>query len=187
MFHKMIYKNYQSRPIVKRNKNLYNVFMKKYSQCTKKNIVIYHSGKGISEIDDLIFDPSNGKLKAIITKNNQILYFSDIIEWKIKVYIHSELLIKEIDDCKDIQKILSTNISIMGNKVINENNIVLGICEDILFCEKTGIITQFQVKKYFAMIIPQRVFLISYFDVIEIKEDHILVKGNYVNDVVPQE
>jgi uncharacterized protein YrrD len=159
--------------------------MKNYSQCIGKEITELHSGEILNNISDLIFNTDKSKLKALITTDNKILYFSDITEWKIRIYIKDNILFKNLNECKDIQKILNKNISILGTKVENEDGVFLGYCENFYFNEKTGYLVQIYIKYYFFNLFPIKRFLISSTDIIEITEKKIIVKSTNIKDALP--
>ena len=159
--------------------------MKNYSQCIGKEITEVASGNRLSNISDIIFDTEKGILKAIVNSENNILYLKDISEWKLRIYIKDSILFKNLDECKDIQKILNKNISILGSRVENEDGVFLGYCENFYFNEKTGYLVQIYIKYYFLNIFPIKKLLISATEIIEITEKKIIVKSTNIQDALP--
>jgi uncharacterized protein YrrD len=159
--------------------------MKLYSQCIGKEIRESSTGKVLSTISDLIFDTDRAILKAVITREDKVLYFSDVSEWKIRVYIKDEIFFQNINSCKDISNILEKKTAIIGARVENDDGVFLGYSEDFSFNEKTGSLIQIVVRSYFLNIIPTKKLLISATDILEITEERILVKSTKVKNAVP--
>ena len=159
--------------------------MKLYSQCIGKEITESSSGKVLNTISDLVFDTDRAVLKAIITRADKILYFSDVSEWKIRVYIKDEILFQDINECKDILNILEKKTAIIGARVENDDGVFLGYCEDFIFNEKIGSLAQILARSYFLNIIPIKKLLISATDILEITKERILVKSTKIKNAVP--
>jgi len=122
----------------------------------------------------------------VINNDFQVLLFSDILSWKNNLYIKSDLLFHDQNNTPHIQSILNQKISILGNRIINEDSKLLGYCQDIIFDEKNGIILKLLSQKYFLDIIPTKKFLIDFSEIIIIKKRHILVKSTAIKDAVPE-
>lgn len=156
--------------------------MKKLSSCIGQLVCEESSGHPLAKIIDTLFEPHTGKLVGLILDNNMFLYFQDIQAWKIKIYIKSSLLFQDISKQKDIINLLEKNISILGNNIKDTNNLELGYCEDVIFDEKNGIITNLLCRNYLLKIIPLGLLLISHSQILEINSRHILVKSTAIQE-----
>ena len=159
--------------------------MKYYTSCIGAEIVEYKTGAPLARVSDLIIDTDSGILKSILTNTDQILPFGDIYRWGARIHIKSDLFLRSFDNSPETIKVLEKGIPIIGNKVIDNNDTFLGYCEDLSFHEKTGALISIFSKKSFLEIFNVKRFQISSTEVIEMKEDAILVKSTEIKNAVP--
>lgn len=165
--------------------SFYNTCMKYYSSCIGTEIVEYKTGIPCAKISDLIIDTDTGILKSILTNTNKVLPFVDIYKWGSRIHIKSDLFLRDLEKAEETLKILNRNISIIGNTVTDSNGTFLGYCEDFSFHEQTGAMTTIFSKKSFLEFFNVKRFQISSTEIIEIKEDAIIVKSTEIKNAVP--
>jgi len=158
--------------------------MQNYLNCIGKYLTEEKTGKKIALIIDLIFNPDNGKLLAVLANNNKIVLYENISTWKINIYIKSSILMNSIEETSNIAAILNKKISILGNKIKTESNTFLGYCENIIFDEKIGLLTSIIGRKYFLGFIPLKKFPINYSNIVKIEKDQIVVKGTEIKEAI---
>lgn len=149
-------------------------------------IVELKSGLTLAKVNDLVFDTDKGLLKAIITNFNAVLLFSDVEKWGTKIHIKSDIFLHPFEEVQSVQRILERETSILGNKVLDENGVFLGYCEDFYFHEKTGALISIVTKKSFLEIFFVKRLIISSNEILEITKDYIRVKGTQIKNAVPE-
>ncbi|MDD5731368.1 MAG: PRC-barrel domain-containing protein [Patescibacteria group bacterium] len=114
------------------------------------------AGKKLDAIKDIIVDPENGKVLALLIKKqffwgrNRVVTFKDIVEFYADgVLVKDRDSIVEVLEVFKIKDILDKKVPLLGSQVLTQNGQKLGILEDFLFDTQFQNILTLVVKKRF--------------------------------------
>lgn len=153
-----------------------------YTHTLGAPIVRYSDGLQLAKVQDLIVDAESGKIEAVWVKKggswfqNAIITVSEILEWKIKVYVQDEEVFADPEDLIRVQKILDAGIPIYKNHVYTKAGEYLGSVADFSFDTKSFAISQLYTIKYLFGLFPIERRVIPKKEIIEILADRIIVK-----------
>lgn len=138
------------------------------------------SVRPITSIKDLVIDPENGKIIALVVdlSRNLVITPMDIISWYEGVKIHSSNDIVDAGDILRVQNVQQEGIRIHRNKVETKDGKYLGKVFDFAIEPKSLILNKLFVAKDFLGIVRYDSRIISYSSILEILPDKIVVKND---------
>lgn len=158
--------------------------VKYYSSAIGTEIIETKTGETLAKVSDLIIDTETGVIKSILTHHGKVLYFRDVLKWGRRIHIQSDILFREIEDSKETMRILEKETPIIGNRVVDTNDVFLGYCEDFSFHEQTGALLALFSKKSFLEFFQVQRFSIGINNVLEITPEKILVQSLEIKDAL---
>jgi uncharacterized protein YrrD len=156
-------------------------------------IITVNEGKEIEDIDDIIYDPKDNRVKALLVAPGGV--FSDAKVLLIEdakgigsdaVLVQSADSLKNAADIKEpVSSIAQGNTYLTQNKVVTEEGKNLGIITDVYFDNQTGQVEEFEVSQGLEDIKSGKK-KVKIADVITVGEDAVIVKG-YTEEKVAQQ
>jgi len=148
-----------------------------------KNLVGTHiyrdDGKRpITTVEDIVIDPENGKMLAVVVNRNKVIAVRDIISWGDIVKIHDPRDIVDSDEILRVENVLNSRIKIVGSRVVSEDGSFLGKVIDYCINGDTLSLKKLYVSKSFLGMVRYggRVILAKH--IVEILPKKIVVKNN---------
>lgn len=128
---------------------------------------------------DILIDPENGGVLGIaLLMSKKIVAPIDIRSWTIEgVKVVDESAIIERDEIIRLHDFSKDRVRIFAKPVMKEDGKILGIVHDFVIDTEVGQLKQIYVaKKLLFFTLEKRI--IDYREIIEIKEDRIIVKND---------
>jgi len=162
-------------------------------------IISLDSNRILGTLNEIIIDPENGKILGLLVNagilgKKKAVSFNDIYDWTPQgIMVRDDEAITNIDDLVRIKKIVEEKISIIGSKVVTENEKKLGKVVDFVINTDLGILVKIYVEKpglktYFGdlLIIPaNRIIAIKPKKII-VREEALLEETDEEEEVVGQ-
>jgi uncharacterized protein YrrD len=156
-------------------------------------IITINEGKEIEDVDDIVYDPTDNRVKALLVAPGGL--FSDakvILTEDVTAIGEDAVLVESRDVLKDagevkgpVSSIAEGNTYLTKNKVISEEGKDLGTITDIYFDNKTGLVSEFEVSQGLEDIKSGRK-RIKITDIITVGEDAVIVRG-YVEEEIQKQ
>ncbi len=142
--------------------------------------VFEDGARPITTVKDLVIDPENGKVVALLVNQSKNLVISpmDIISWYENIKIHSHSDIIDADDVLRVQNIQKSGSHVYRNSVFTKDGKYLGKVIDYSIEPKSMMLNKIFVAKEFLGLLrfDSRVF--GYNNILEILPDKIVVKND---------
>lgn len=142
---------------------------------------VYDEGiRPITSVKDLVIDPENGKVVALVVNlsRNLVVAPMDIVSWYEGIKINSSDDIVEGDDILRVQSIQQRGIRIFRNKVETKDGKYLGKVFDYGLEPKSLILSKLFVAKDILGLLRYDSRVIGYNSILEILPDKIVVKSD---------
>lgn len=154
------------------------------------NVFTLDKGEKIEDVDDIIFDPKENKVRALLVKSKGLLSDSKVILLddiksigKDAVIINSEEALKNASDVPEpVSSIANDGVYLTKTKIVTEDGMNLGNVSDIYFDSKTGQVEEIEVSQGGLKNIQEGTKRIKVSDIITVGKDAIIVKG-YAKEV----
>lgn len=147
-----------------------------YSESIGMPVVVEYYDRPLDFVHDFIIDPENGKIVAFLLSRNKIVSPLDVIDWGQGLSMSDESYITSIDEVLRAKIVREQRISIIGQRVITENNEYIGRAHDLSFNAATFTLHQlfvsrgFFIIRWFQTIIPAA-------NIVKITAKHIMVRS----------
>lgn len=150
-----------------------------------KKVLSVLEGKEFAEVDDIVYDPQENKVKALLIdpggwfSDAKVVLFEDVQSMgKDDILVESEKVVKKASDVsKKISGITNDNKHLTHTKIITEDGTKLGRVTDILFDPKTGKVEEFEVSKGGLLDFASGKKRVHVSDIITVGTDATIVKG----------
>jgi len=156
--------------------------IKTYKEILWTPVYVDDEIRPVSTIKDLVLDPFNGSLVAVIVNKNKNLGFApmDLVYWDGKVKIRDASCIFDVSEILRAEEILKKDIKIIRNKVFDEDGAFLGKVSDYSFNTNPSILTltSITVTQDFLGLINFEKRLIPAKNIVEILTEKIIVKSD---------
>ncbi|MEK9132983.1 MAG: PRC-barrel domain-containing protein, partial [Patescibacteria group bacterium] len=152
-----------------------------YSEFIGMPVFSEYSSSPLALIKDAIIDPENGKLLALLVKNNHIIVPMDIERSTTSaIFIADNDRILPVDDVLRVKMVLSRHISIPSAKVITEkNHEYLGRVTDFEIDTTHMVLANIHVAKQFLFLhFNERI--IDFKHIVRIEKHSVIVKEQAV-------
>lgn len=152
--------------------------MEKYYRQTVGSPVLTSAGESLTRVRDIILDVDTGRVVGffVMKEKDKVVAPSDILEWNSTIVVHDANDIVEADEVIKIAEVLEKGVTLMKKKVYTKSGDYVGKVLDYgmnnKFFELTCIIT---AQSFLGLIFWDR-RIIAAKDIIEIKEDRVIVK-----------
>lgn len=157
-------------------------------------VLTLQEGKEIEEVDDIIYDPLENKIKALLVdpggwfSDAKVVLFKDIKSiGKDEILVNSQDAVAKASDVSErISGIAKENKHLTHTKIVTEDGKKLGKVSDVYFDDKTGEVIEFEVTQggLFDLASGKKKLHIS--DIITVGEDATIVRG-YTQEEVKQQ
>ncbi len=149
------------------------------------HIVTLDDGKKIGKVHDIIFDPVQNKVRALLLdeggwfSSSKIIAIEDVKSIGADaVIIDNEEVIKKASEVSErVESITKDNNYLTKSKVLTEEGTELGIVTDMLFVLPDGRVTQLEVSEGLLKSLQSGKKYIAFKDIITVGEDRIIVKA----------
>lgn len=151
-----------------------------YSKIVGTPIFEEDFGRPVTTIKDLVIDPENGKVLALVVdiSRNRVIAPIDIYSWTEVIKIHNGEAIIEGSEILRVDSVQKSGAKVIRNKVFTKDGVYLGrvvdytidstgLCLDKIFSAKVIL----GMLRYDSRIIPAK-------NILEILPNKIIVKGN---------
>lgn len=134
----------------------------------------------LTSVKDLILDPENAKVIAIVSDVNRNLIISpiDIVSWKNVIKINSGDAIIDGNEVLRVEAIQKKGIKFIGNNVETVDGKKLGNVVDLSINVNTFDLKRLYVSKTFLGLIRIESRIIPVSNIIEVLADKIIVKSD---------
>lgn len=157
-------------------------------------IVTLEKGKILGNVNEIIFDPQNNQVKALLVDaggwftNARIILYEDVNKiGKDAVIVESENIIKNASEVQErITRILKGDNYLTTNKVVTEDGAEIGNVSDIFFDEPSGKVLELEVSQGTAENIKSGKKRVKVSDIIKVGEDVTIVRGYVEEDFEKQ-
>ncbi len=162
--------------------------MDRYYSQTIGSAVLTTTGIPVARIVEIVIDTDTGKVAGFLLspRGQYVLATNDILFWDQHIFVHDEEDILETDEIIKVQDILKKNISILRKKVFTKNGRYLGKVYDIGINPKLFVLTKLAVAKNVLGLFPFDEKIIAHKNILEIKNDRIIVKDVDAKERVPE-
>ncbi len=152
---------------------------KLYSNVIGSPIFEGDSPTAFSTVKDIVMDPENGKMLALVVnlKKNLIITPMDIFEWKMAIKIHNHDVVTEAEDVLRVAEVQKGGIKILNNKVETEGGDAIGKVFDFTVDSDAGHLVKIYVAKTHFGLFRGEAKIISTKHIVEIKKGKIVVKS----------
>jgi len=152
--------------------------MDRYYSQTIGTTVLTTSGIAVGRIAEVVIEPETGKVVGFLlgSRSQNVIAPNDIVFWEDQIFIHDEDDILETNEILNVQHTLQKNIPIMQNKVYTKKGTLLGKVYDVAINPKLFVMTKIVVAKNILGLFPYDEKIIVHGDILEIKQDRIIVK-----------
>jgi sporulation protein YlmC with PRC-barrel domain len=161
---------------------------KLFSHLLGTEIINSQNGKRIARLNDLIIDPENGKILAIVINPNKNLIISvlDIVKWGKSININDPHSIIDGFEILKVKKIEEDEIKVLNSTVKTEDGKTIGNVQDYYIETDIGNLSKIITSKKFLFInFDERIIDIK--DIVEIKKDLIIIKDDFKTIKIPKE
>ena len=151
-----------------------------FSKVINTEVINAQNGKRLARLHDLIIDPDNGKIIAIIInpKKNLIVSILDISKWGNNIQVNDPHAIIDGFEILKVKKIQEEEKKIIGSSVKTEDNDYIGKVHDYYIETDLGNLSKIITKKHFLFFnYDERI--IDFKDILEIKKGEIIIKSDY--------
>ena len=111
-------------------------------------------GRKIATADDILYDASEQRVKAITVGNTtdsdvRLIHFADIKDIGVDaVMVESEAAIKNLSEVgKPMERMVKDKLYLTNTMVITEDGVELGKIADFSFDPKTGVVTEIEITQ----------------------------------------
>lgn len=153
---------------------------KLFSQIIGTEIINAQNGKRIARVKNLIIDPKDGKVLAILINANKNLIISilDIIKWGKTIQINDPHSIIDGFEILKVEEIQEKEIEILFSIVKTEENEYIGEVYDYYVETDTANLSKILTRKRFLFVhYDER--LIDFKDIKKIDKKTIIIKENF--------
>jgi len=135
----------------------------------------------LTTVKNLVIDPENGKLVALVTDvhRNRIVSYMDIISWGRVVKVHDGDSIIDGNDVIKVEKLQKEGFEMIGAKVETKKGEVLGKVYNYYMNTSIMNLQRICTAKGFLGLLRYETRVISAGDIIEMKRGKIIVKNNF--------
>jgi sporulation protein YlmC with PRC-barrel domain len=154
-----------------------------YSHIIGHQVCRIQDGEVLGLVIDFIINPEQGKIEGFWVRTvglfgrKMILPAKDIVEWKVKLYVHDENSFCEPADLVRLADILENEITVYNKKVITTTGIYIGRVYDFNFeLESCHLLNFFIVKKLLFFTLQRRIVPLK--EVVEINQEAIIIKSD---------
>lgn len=153
---------------------------KLYSNVVRAHVGEYDTRRAITTVKDVIIDPENGKLLALIVdlRKNLIVAPIDIVFWTDRILISGHDAIIEASEVMKVAEVLKKKIRIFKACVETENGKYLGQVIDFSIGNKDFALKKLFVAKGFLGLFHYENRVIPWKNIIEILPEKIIVKND---------
>ena len=156
----------------------------KATKIINNKVLTLNSGAEIAKVHDVIYDPRENKVKALVVDEGgwfsdaKVILISDVKNiGEDAVVIESEELIKKTSDVEQkVSNIANNNDFLTKTKIVTEDGKELGHVTDLFFDDKTGIVSQLEVSGGILENAKSGKKVIEIADIITIGHDATIVK-----------
>lgn len=134
----------------------------------------------LTTVKDVLIDPENGKLLALIVNVNKNLVVvpMDIISWHDSIHIHHHDNIVEANEVLRVAEVMGSGIHIFGNKVETKGGKLLGKVFDFSIGSEDLVLKKIYVAKEFLGLVRFESRIIPSRNIIEILPNKIVVEND---------
>jgi uncharacterized protein YrrD len=159
-----------------------------------KKVTSIQKGKNIEDVDDLVYDPSEGKVKALLVDTGgwfsdaKVILFEDVKSFgKDAIVVESDDVIKKASDVPQrIAHIAKDDTYLTKTKVMTEEGMELGQVTDIYFDPNSGKVSELEVSQGAFKNVASGKKRVQVSDIIKVGEDVTIVKSSALSDVESQ-
>ncbi|MFO0704001.1 MAG: PRC-barrel domain-containing protein [Patescibacteria group bacterium] len=153
------------------------------------------TGEFLDDVDELIFDPKEHKVKAFVVDEGgwfsdaKIILFNDVKSiGKDAITIESKNLVKKASELKGsvVQRILNEDNYLTDNKVITEDGVELGQVSDIFFDKYNGEVGELEVSQGALKNIQSGKVRVSVSDIVNVGVEATIVKAYTKEEIEKQ-
>ncbi len=127
-----------------------------------------------------LVNPEDGAILAIsVIGSRQVVSIRDIIKWTFSgIKINDETSIIDREELIKLSQFSPRHTQLFAKEVYKEDGTFLGLVHDFVFDTNVGQLTQIYVLKKFLAFFTIEKRIIDYREIIEIKEDQVIVKND---------
>lgn len=149
------------------------------------DIISIDEGKKIGSVEDIIYDPEENKVEALLVRSSSLFKDAQVILLenvntigKNAVMIQSEQALQKSSNVdKNIAHIAEDNTYLTRTKVVTEQGVVLGTVSDIYFDAFSGKVIELEVSQGTFRNLQSGIKRVKVSDIITIGEDATIVKS----------
>lgn len=147
-------------------------------------VVTVQKGKIVDDVEELVFDPQDNMVKALVVdpggflKGAKVILFEDIKTiGRDAVIIESDELVKKADDVQEsISRIVRDDNYLTANRVMTEDGTDLGRVSDIYFDPRTGKVFVLEVSQGAVKNVQSGKKRVNVSDIVKVGEDVTIVR-----------
>lgn len=149
------------------------------------SIVIHKTPFQVGRMLELVTDPENGSLIALITTGRQAIAPIDLCPFEFgRFQVREADVLLEADELIRLQTIPKEKRRLFGKKVITKSGEKLGRVYDLAYDMETFSLLEFLVCRKILFLWTLQKRILSFKDIIEITEKTIIVKDNHKSVIV---
>lgn len=147
-------------------------------------VLEHRSGQILALISGIIIDPDTGMVEAFWVKpltlpfKNAILKSSDILEFKMHLYVKHDSVLAQAEDLIRISEILEDGRSFLGAPVRSESGVSYGKCVNLTFDTGTYALKQIYTRRSILGLIRLDERIFSYNNIVKVLPDGIIVNDD---------
>ncbi len=132
----------------------------------------------VAFMKEVLINPENGGILAIaLVGSKKVISITDVRKWDLSgIRIIDETAIIEREELIKLSEFTPGHTKIFAKEVIKEDETSLGMVHDFVFDTEVGQLTQIYVVKKMLLFFTVEKRIIDYREIVEIKEDEIIVK-----------
>ncbi len=137
-------------------------------------------GRPVTTIKDIVLDPEDGKVVALVTNVSKNLVVSpvDILSWQEVVRIHNKNAIVNGEEILRVDRVQKSGIKIFHNKVYTKEEKYLGIVADFSIDSNSLTLNKLFIAKTFLGLVRYESRIMSAKKIVEILPDKIIVESD---------
>jgi len=150
-----------------------------YTEIIGTEVINAQNGKRLARVQDLLIDPENGKVIAVIVnlKKNLIISVMDIAKWGKNIQINDPHSIIDGFEILKVKKIQEEEIKIIKSSVKTEEKKYIGTVHNYYIESDIGNLSKILTRKKFLFFhYDERI--IDYREIVEIKKGEIIIKAD---------
>lgn len=153
-----------------------------YSKIIGMPVFVQDSPRPLYSVQDLIIDPANGKVVALLVDSRKRLVVAsiDIIAIKHGVLVRSAEDIVKSDEILRVAAVIRDFGSLHGKKVFTENGKAIGKVVDIAVSDLALVVSKIITAKSLLGVVQYDGRIIPTSEIIEMKKDKVIVRDDVI-------